>query len=261
MEINKKEVGHKISDIRKSHNLTMEDFGKIVDAPKSAVNNWEKGRNLPSKPRLLKIAMFGDTNTQYLLYGSNEEQTYKYLLNLLINFTSSNSLLSGKLSSYLDYYQENSKFRKYSEKDISLPVYWDEHDDKDHIQKMGEKRVAALKDIAKRVNNKMDSDKIKTYSETVINKYLEFVFNDISSEDDLTNYGMLKMVSKDLFWLKMNLRNYEEDNIDYNLRASIEEMIDKDSKKIEENIKKIDKTIPNDPPKNKKPFFNDDLPF
>lgn len=48
--------------------MTMEEFGKIFGIGKSAVNNWEKGYNLPSDEKLAKIAELGETTKENLTY-------------------------------------------------------------------------------------------------------------------------------------------------------------------------------------------------
>lgn len=95
MDVNKYKVGQRIKFIRQSHNLTMNDFGKVIDAPKSAVNNWEKGRNLPNKERINKIAKLGNTTTNFILYGSLRDFTFKLL----------SSYIWGKIDMYEDVKQ------------------------------------------------------------------------------------------------------------------------------------------------------------
>lgn len=78
MEIHKKEVGQMIRNLRNSMGLSMEKFGKLIDdLPRSAVNNWEKGINLPKQEILIRIAEIGDTTKEYLLYEN------QYILDLL----------------------------------------------------------------------------------------------------------------------------------------------------------------------------------
>ena len=69
METNKKQVGMRIKDIRLSLGESMEEFGKRFDTSKGTVNNWEKGRNLPNKSNLLKIAKLGKMTPSDLLKG------------------------------------------------------------------------------------------------------------------------------------------------------------------------------------------------
>jgi len=70
MEVDKKAVGLRIKSIRISRGFNMEEFGKLVNnTSKGAVNNWEKGINLPNAERLSIIARLGDISVNELLYG------------------------------------------------------------------------------------------------------------------------------------------------------------------------------------------------
>jgi transcriptional regulator with XRE-family HTH domain len=81
LEINKVEVGQRIREIRKMHNLSMEKFGQLIDGlPRSTVNNWERGINLPKPESMNRIAEIGHVTNEYLLYGDQENQ---YILNML----------------------------------------------------------------------------------------------------------------------------------------------------------------------------------
>lgn len=81
MEISKKEVGARIKKIRQMLNLSMEKFGDLLgDIPRSTVNNWERGINLPRPETLNRIAEVGDSTNEYILYGEKENQ---YILDLL----------------------------------------------------------------------------------------------------------------------------------------------------------------------------------
>ncbi|MDT2797584.1 helix-turn-helix domain-containing protein [Enterococcus cecorum] len=74
MKPNKKRVGERIHQIRASKDMTMEEFGSLIESsPKSTVNNWEKGNTLPSKSKLEKIALIGGCSIDWLKYGSIEE--------------------------------------------------------------------------------------------------------------------------------------------------------------------------------------------
>ena len=79
--INKKNVGLRIRQIRNALNLTLEEFGKIfssdinskLNAGKSNVSTWERGDSLPNKQRLDIIAKKGNISVNKLLYGSIDE--------------------------------------------------------------------------------------------------------------------------------------------------------------------------------------------
>lgn len=53
-------VGDKIKTIRLNLGETMEEFGKRFGTSKGTVNNWEKGRNLPNRNSLLRIAQLAN---------------------------------------------------------------------------------------------------------------------------------------------------------------------------------------------------------
>ena len=83
--INKKQVGRRISTIRKRKLLTLIELAAKVGASKSSVSDWEKGFRLPPEAALIKIAIMGNTSVDKLLYGDdiNEiEELYKSLIKL-----------------------------------------------------------------------------------------------------------------------------------------------------------------------------------
>lgn len=211
MEINKKDVGLRIKKIRLTHNYTMESFGKLIGAPKSAVNNWEKGRNLPSSERLEKIAILANTNVESIIFGSFAEQVNDYLLDLLLNFDDSNVWLSDDLSNYLDFYEQHSKFKNFSSEKIAKSG-------------LSERRDMALKGLSHLVIKKiLESDKnIDVLTPELINKNLKLVFEDITNTPDLSNYGMLKMVERNVSWVISELSStYSGDEISPELRKEL----------------------------------------
>lgn len=83
--INKKQVGRRISTIRKRKLLTLIELAEKIGASKSSVSDWEKGFRLPPEAALIKIAIMGNTSVDKLLYGDdiNEiEELYKSLIKL-----------------------------------------------------------------------------------------------------------------------------------------------------------------------------------
>lgn len=73
MDINKKEVAKRIKSIRLEKGITMVEYGKIIDPNKpvktGVISNWENGKQLPNKNRLIKIAEIGNITIDELLYG------------------------------------------------------------------------------------------------------------------------------------------------------------------------------------------------
>lgn len=75
------EVGRRIKEIRTNLGYSMSQFGELIsNSPKTTVNNWERGINLPKEDKLKKIALLGKTTTNEILYGSPEELITKIVL-------------------------------------------------------------------------------------------------------------------------------------------------------------------------------------
>lgn len=76
------EVGRRIKEIRTNLGYSMSQFGELIsNSPKTTVNNWERGTNLPKEDKLKKIALLGKTTTNELLYGSPEE----FITNIVVD--------------------------------------------------------------------------------------------------------------------------------------------------------------------------------
>ncbi|HES2605131.1 TPA: helix-turn-helix transcriptional regulator [Streptococcus pyogenes] len=85
---NNAQVGERIKQTRLSLGESMEQFGSRFNTSKGTVNNWEKGRNLPNKENLKKIADLGNKEVIELLYGNYEDRIFDELRNAawLYNF-------------------------------------------------------------------------------------------------------------------------------------------------------------------------------
>lgn len=102
LNVNKKNVGLRIRQIRNSLNLTLEEFGKIfsldanskLNAGKSNVSTWERGDSLPNKQRLEIIAKKGNMTVNELLYGSIDEFLENNLETLVNNTFANNDVLN-----------------------------------------------------------------------------------------------------------------------------------------------------------------------
>lgn len=85
MKIDKKAVGRRISQIRRSKGYTLEAFGKLFNVSKSNVLKWEQGQSLPNKERLANISKIADMTVNELLYGNikkDVEEVYQALIKL-----------------------------------------------------------------------------------------------------------------------------------------------------------------------------------
>lgn len=75
------EVGTRIKKIRTDLGYSMSQFGELIsDSPKTTVNNWERGINLPKEDKLKKISLLGKVTTNELLYGTPEEFISKIIV-------------------------------------------------------------------------------------------------------------------------------------------------------------------------------------
>lgn len=70
-EINKKEVGQRIREIRLRQGLTLKEFGEVFGVTKSNGQRWEKGLSLPNKARMVKMCKLANITINELLYGYN----------------------------------------------------------------------------------------------------------------------------------------------------------------------------------------------
>ncbi|WP_112181647.1 helix-turn-helix domain-containing protein [Paraliobacillus zengyii] len=70
-EKQKKDIGSRISVIRKESGMTMKEFGHLFDPPASdsIVSRWERGISIPNNDRLQKIAAYGNVSMLYLTTG------------------------------------------------------------------------------------------------------------------------------------------------------------------------------------------------
>lgn len=73
MNVNKTKLGERISTIRTKLNFNLTKFGEVINASKSSISEWEKGKNIPNKKRINEIAKIGNTTPNLLLYGSIDE--------------------------------------------------------------------------------------------------------------------------------------------------------------------------------------------
>ncbi|KAA9239973.1 helix-turn-helix domain-containing protein [Aerococcus tenax] len=66
-------LGNRLRVLRKEKGLTMVQLGKIIDAPQSAISQWENGINQPNRDRLKKLADLYQISVNELLHGTQKE--------------------------------------------------------------------------------------------------------------------------------------------------------------------------------------------
>lgn len=79
-------LGNRISNIRMGMNLTMDEFGKLLGASKGSVSQWESGKVIPNKARLIKISKYGGTTVEELTKKTTAELVEWLIDDKLLNF-------------------------------------------------------------------------------------------------------------------------------------------------------------------------------
>ena len=113
ININKKAVGSRIKQIRMNKGYTLEAFGKLFNASKGNVQQWENGVSLPNKERLASISKIADMTVNELLFGSIDE----FIDN---NLASIHEYQTGK-----DHF---SSFEEYNDNRFFLTMWLEERD-------------------------------------------------------------------------------------------------------------------------------------
>ena len=67
-------IGERFRQLRESHSLTSEQFGKIANVSKGAVSQWENNTTDPKAMALMRISHHFNISIDYLLLG---EETLK----------------------------------------------------------------------------------------------------------------------------------------------------------------------------------------
>lgn len=221
MEINKFEVGKRISIIRKSLGKNMDEFGGLVSgASKSNVSKWENGISIPSNERLKVIAELGNTTVEELLYSDEKQKLtigYEAFNNLLASF--SKETLSGKALRYFD--KESQERIILRAVNIALDVSRD---------KDSNKQLNSIKGT-NGLHFQIESNFVEQYMKDVkTNQNLLEKLKYISYEiEELTGYDSYKVYS-----LNDLLVDKFEASINSNLLEEIEELKDTLSTKIQE---------------------------
>lgn len=164
MLINKKEVGQRIRTIRLEKNYTLKEFGELLDTKIAAVSNWEKGRNLPAKDRMKKIALLGNVSVNYLLKGTLKD----YVLSLIRNdLSSDNSKLYSTVENFLTFYDE--KFIDFQ----NAAIFYDDNG-----------KVISPEKYPSLIHKGTISDFIKIFSSELYSEFEKYAGNQLHYEND-----------------------------------------------------------------------------
>ena len=75
MEINLKEIGERVRQIRKSINLNQEAFGVLIGVKSSTVSKYENGESDAGALTFNEIAKLGDKSLDWLITGKEPESS------------------------------------------------------------------------------------------------------------------------------------------------------------------------------------------
>ena len=67
-------LGDKIKQLRKEHNLSQEQLAQKVDSVKSLIWKYEKNQASPSADMIKRIAMIFNVSSDYLLFDESEKE-------------------------------------------------------------------------------------------------------------------------------------------------------------------------------------------
>lgn len=187
-------VGQRIKTLRLELGESMEEFGKRFNTSKGTVNNWEKGRNLPNKQNLVKLAKLAEVSVEDFTF-SIPQNNKDYILNEVIK------------TQFLDKDEE-----KYIKEQVSKTSHGPEFDNNSI---MLEARIGVLK----------DSYKIKRFIEThTVTEILNYISNNLSKDimgtliflgDALWEYNLKEKIKTDdeqkkFTQLMLDINNYKK---------------------------------------------------
>lgn len=69
-------IGNRIKEIRKSKMLTQTELANFLNTTQDTISLWEREKSNPDIEQLIKLALFFDVSTDYLL-GLEDEDGHK----------------------------------------------------------------------------------------------------------------------------------------------------------------------------------------
>lgn len=212
MDIDKKDLGQRIKEIRLNKGKNLREFGEIVgkelnEKPisDSIVSRWEKGISKPNPDRIKKIAEIGDVSVEKLLYGSlynfiylNIDKFDEYIrLDTTIAKTALTSLITNEITLYKNQIEMQSLMKEYKTDSIELSynecldyALYHFPEQLEQIKKNGKLVIEALKD--------KDIDILQKHNDiTLVNKILND--EEISLIDLIKEYTFVLMFPLDNF--------------------------------------------------------------
>ncbi|ASE58067.1 helix-turn-helix transcriptional regulator [Staphylococcus saprophyticus] len=202
MDIDKKDLGQRIKEIRLNKGANLREFGEIIASKlnekpisDSIVSRWEKGVSKPNPKRLKIIAEIGGISVEKLLYGSLYNFIYlnidKFSEFIRVDTTVSKHVLANFITNNITTYKSNLEIqskinnqKEYTELSYSDSLYYALNQfpkQLEQIKKNGKLVVEALKnkdtDVLQKHNDIILVDKILNGEEiSLIDLIKEYYF-------------------------------------------------------------------------------------
>lgn len=88
-------IGNRIKEIRKSKMLTQTELANFLNTTQDTISLWEREKSNPDIEQLIKLALFFDVSTDYLL-GLEDEDGHKEISEYNFEYSHKNTKLIHK---------------------------------------------------------------------------------------------------------------------------------------------------------------------
>lgn len=177
--IDKEAVGARIKQIRMNKGYTLEAFGKLFGAKKGNVQQWEKGRSLPNKERIVIISKLADLTVNEFLYGSIDE----YLENNINILFRNNNILNPEVKKmFIHDYKVIEKTKELA-KELNVDL-----NDIDSLDRICNEVIREAKskptNLKVRKNQNLNNDASYIYNDILL--YMKQMIENYSRENGVT---------------------------------------------------------------------------
>lgn len=247
LDINKKNVAHRIKNIRQERGMTMEEFGKLFGTTKHSVSNWENAKNLPNVTRLKEIADYGDITIEELLYGDDNIETPVniFMIDRFNDYYKKKQeivktelkLLGGSILGSLGIIKDSENIDRYNNhqnffrnfKEYAIEYINKNYKDYSYDDFSKEYPDSTPLDFQKFKSDEWD--KVKTIFDEIIDNY-QSTFTESNSV--WTNKRFTSQIDDDLTNIK--IKAIEEGKIDYYVNEVVQPFFDQAAKDFKEYI-------------------------
>lgn len=194
-EQNKQNIGLRIKSIRQNLGMTLEEFGKLLNAGKSNVRKWEIGASLPNPERIKNIAKLGNMTVDELLYGSFKENIVSLLIMFEVMLKNNKSVPTELHDSII-----KSVKNRYIDSNGNLIEDWYYYDSLEDLIKSFNDYAFRIIEMAKKGTLKEETN-LSSFITNIENAFSDFldyyILSSINENSETTN------TSKDVFNLEL----------------------------------------------------------